>query len=187
MKLNQALTYLFRISALGLCLFATTWVLADDDDDHGERSYYGESRSGQKHLPEITHAKFKEECGSCHTLYHPGLLPARSWQKLMGGLDKHFGEDASLDPALQRELTTLLVNNAADNSNARKAQKIARSIPANQTPLRFTETRYFVHEHDEIGTNVWKREKVGSKSNCGACHPNAERGNFRESEIRIPR
>ncbi len=42
---------------------------------------------------------YKQECGSCHLAYPPGLLPASSWQRLMGDLPHHFGTDASLDAA----------------------------------------------------------------------------------------
>ena len=28
-----------------------------------------------------------QECGACHTAYIPGLLPQRSWKKIMGDLD----------------------------------------------------------------------------------------------------
>ena len=42
-------------------------------------------------------AMWKAECSSCHMAYHPGLLPERSWRKMMAELDKHFGQNASLD------------------------------------------------------------------------------------------
>ena len=44
-----------------------------------------------------SNAKWKAECGSCHVAYPAQLLPATSWQRLMKGLDKHFGTDASVD------------------------------------------------------------------------------------------
>ena len=43
--------------------------------------------------------KWKTECGSCHLAYPPELLPASSWRRIMAGLDRHFGADASLDAA----------------------------------------------------------------------------------------
>ena len=36
-------------------------------------------------------AAYTQECAACHLAYPPGLLPAASWQRLMGGLGKHFG------------------------------------------------------------------------------------------------
>ncbi len=41
----------------------------------------------------------KQESPACHTAYPPGLLPAASWRRIMGGLDRHYGSDASLEPA----------------------------------------------------------------------------------------
>jgi rRNA maturation protein Nop10 len=32
---------------------------------------------------------YVQECGACHSPYPPALLPKDSWQRLMGGLDKH--------------------------------------------------------------------------------------------------
>jgi len=54
-------------------------------------------------------------------------------------------------------------------------------------PLRITETRWFMKEHDEISAAVWKRESVGSPANCAACHKGAETGRFDEHGVRIPK
>ncbi|RME83879.1 MAG: hypothetical protein D6771_05205 [Zetaproteobacteria bacterium] len=42
---------------------------------------------------------YQEACGECHFAYFPGLLPARSWKRLMEpkNLENHFGENAELD------------------------------------------------------------------------------------------
>ena len=42
---------------------------------------------------------YRQECSACHLAYPPGMLPAASWQRLLSGLPRHFGTDASLDPA----------------------------------------------------------------------------------------
>ena len=42
--------------------------------------------------------KWRTECSSCHIAYPARALPAASWKKIMSGLDKHFGVDASLAP-----------------------------------------------------------------------------------------
>ncbi|MDZ4210776.1 MAG: cytochrome C, partial [Methylotenera sp.] len=65
----------------------------------------GMGEDSGKQMPAVANAKWKAECGSCHMLYHPGLLPERSWNKMMAGLDKHFGENASLDTATRDEIT----------------------------------------------------------------------------------
>lgn len=63
--------------------------------------------------------------------------------------------------------------------------KISRSIDPRETPLRVTETPYWLGKHDEIDAAVWKRPQVGSSANCVACHENAERSVF--VPARLPR
>ena len=43
--------------------------------------------------------KYQQECAACHVAYPPGMLPKTSWQHLMDNLPRHYGTDASLDPA----------------------------------------------------------------------------------------
>lgn len=120
-------------------------------------------------------------------LYPTGLLPARSWAKMMGGLKDHFGENASLDASTAKHISEFLANNAADHTAMRRSQKIANSIAAGDAPLRISETNYFKRHHHEVGKKIWTRKGVGSPANCGACHPRAEEGVFSEDEIKIPR
>ena len=87
-----------RISQLGLLALAGVFsagVLAD---------------SAPARVPVLR--KYQQECAACHMAYPPGLLPAASWQRLMGSLDKHFGTDASLDAASVREISGWLKSNA---------------------------------------------------------------------------
>jgi mono/diheme cytochrome c family protein len=104
------------------------------------------------------------ECSACHMAYPPNLLPARSWTKIMGTLDNHFGENAQLDDATRAEIETFLVNNAADSGG-----RAMRGVPASQTPLRITELPWFkgVHSH-EVSNRM--RQRAGSMSNCLGCH-----------------
>ncbi|MCE9633680.1 MAG: diheme cytochrome c [Methylophilales bacterium] len=147
----------------------------------------GGEEGGGRQLPAVVNAKWKAECSSCHMAYPPGLLPERSWKKMMSGLDKHFGENATLDPLTRAEIEQFLVANSADKSDNRRSHRIAQSIAANDVPLRITETRYFQGNHDEISPATFKRKAIGSASNCIACHQGAEQGNFSESQIKIPR
>ncbi|MFA7269130.1 MAG: diheme cytochrome c [Sterolibacterium sp.] len=142
---------------------------------------------GDRILPPVDNAKWRAECGSCHLLYHPALLPERSWSKIMSGLERHFGENAKLDAATQQEIAEFLATHAADRSANRRAQKIALSTQAGQVPLRITETAYFIRKHGEIRDDVWQRKAIGGKANCTACHADAEKGNFDERAIRVPR
>jgi hypothetical protein len=130
---------------------------------------------------------YKDECASCHMAYPAELLPARSWQKILSSLDKHFGDNASLDPATQHSLSQYLQDNSADASGSKRARKILRSVPADTTPLRISELPYIQHKHDEIPTRyISANPQVKSLSNCVACHQGAEQASFSEHQIRIP-
>ena len=130
---------------------------------------------------------YVEECGSCHTAYAPGLLPARSWRKMMGELDKHFGEDASLSEPQQLEILKALETLAADSNLANmRMRRIHGAIPAGTAPQRISETGYFKFMHDEVRPSIWKRKKIGTLANCIACHTRANEGRYGEREVRIP-
>ncbi|MDP2786548.1 MAG: diheme cytochrome c [Pseudomonadota bacterium] len=148
--------------------FGSTTALADSD------KYGGENR-GKPVLPSQSNKLWKQECGACHMAFAPGLLPAESWRKMMGGLDKHFGTDASLTAPENREITAFLVNNASNRWRAPSA------------PLRITETTWFQRKHDELAAATWKRAAIKSPANCAACHPGADKGDFEEDRVRIPR
>ncbi|MCX6126340.1 MAG: diheme cytochrome c [Proteobacteria bacterium] len=173
-----------RILVLMVAVGATCFALADDD---GESESHARDHTSKRSITAVSDLTYKAECSSCHMLYPPGLLPARSWQAMMGGLKEHFGENATLDKAAGDRLTRFLTSNAADRSDLKRSQKIARSISANDSPLRFTETLYFKRQHHEINSKVWQRKSVGSPANCVACHARAETGAFSEDEVRIPR
>lgn len=138
--------------------------------------YNGEER-GRPVMPATVNPTFQQECAGCHVAYAPGLLPAASWTKVMGGLDKHFGVDASLSAAENKTITDFLVKNASTRWTAKTA------------PLRITETAWFKAKHDsrEISPDVWKRPAVKGAFNCSACHGGADKGDFSERNIRIPK
>lgn len=164
---------------VALLAMGVTMSAARADDDRNERhsgKYGGEDR-GRPVQPSQLNAKFQQECSSCHIAYSPGLLPAESWRKVMAGLDKHFGTDASLTDQENKEITAFLVNNASNRWSASTA------------PLRITESAWFKRKHDEreVSPGVWKSPNVKSPANCAACHPQAERGDFNEDSIRIPK
>jgi cytochrome b len=131
--------------------------------------------------------QWHEECGSCHLAFHPNLLPARSWKKLMAEQATHFGTDLALDGATSQAVLTFMVRNAAEISTTEAAFKINRSIKPDATPLRITETPYWVDKHSEIAATDWRLPQVKSKINCAACHLDAEAGTFEDAAMRIPR
>ena len=123
---------------------------------------------------------YRQECATCHLAYPPGLLPAASWRRLTADLPHHFGTDASVDPATLEQLSGWLV------ANAGAYKKVARD-PTSPPQDRITRAAWFVREHDEVPPATWARPAIKSAANCAACHSRAEKGAFRERDIRIPR
>jgi len=149
-----------------------------EDDDSDEMEY----EDGKQHPSATQNPLYVDECGSCHMAYPAQLLPPASWQKMMGGLDDHFGENAEVDATTGQALEKYLL----EASNSRSYQKLFRNL-SDQAPLRITELPYFVHEHDEIPSRfIQANDKVSSLSQCNACHQNAERGQFDEDDVIIP-
>jgi nitrate/TMAO reductase-like tetraheme cytochrome c subunit len=137
---------------------------------------------GERVAP-VTDPVVKAECGSCHMVFPPQLLPKRSWQKLMEMLADHFGENASLGDAQRQAVLVYLLAHAADSTQAgREGRKFAQSIPASQTPLRITETPRWVREHRQVRAARWQDPAVKSKANCLACHKGAEQGVYEDEK-----
>jgi mono/diheme cytochrome c family protein len=148
----------------------------------------GEARGdGDSAVPRLNHKAFQQECASCHLAYPPSMLPRASWRRLMGSLDQHFGENASLDPATQADILRFLEANAADAGTSSMGRRVMRQMGPQDAPLRITDTRWFVRKHDEVARSVWSRKSIGSAANCAACHRQAEQGVFDEDTVRIPR
>jgi hypothetical protein len=149
----------------------------------------GEARGdgGDDVMPRLTHKAWQQECASCHLAYAPSFLPQASWRKIMGGLDQHFGDNASLDPATQADILKFLEAHAADSGSSRMGSRVMQGMDPKNPPLRITETRWFVKKHDEVPRAAWSRKSVGSAANCAACHRQAEQGVFDDDSVRIPK
>ena len=118
-----------------------------------------------------------DECGGCHMVFQPQMLPKKSWAKIMDGLSDHFGEDASIDAETARPISTYLQDNAADKGWF--GGKFMRGLSDGAAPLRITETPYWVREHnEEVPARAWKDPRVKSKANCLACHKRANSGDY---------
>lgn len=169
---------IFFITFIALILSIPV-VFSDDD-----RREYRQRSVG---VAPVTSPLYKEECSSCHMAYPPGLLPARSWKKLMANLESHFGDNAELDTETFKTLSEFLLSNSADDSRYRRSRKIMRSLDANDTPIRISEIPYIKYKHDEIPPRLIERNKeVNSLGNCNACHQKAEQGLYSEHGVRIP-
>lgn len=119
---------------------------------------------------------FNTECTSCHIGYAPGLTGEANWRGIMGGLDKHFGVDASIDDKSRQTISAWLISQAA------KGSPYASASPE----FRISKSKWFVRQHDEVSSKVWKRASVKSPANCSACHGGADKGDFDEDRVRVP-
>ena len=146
--------------AASLALSATLPALAD----------------GGRAMPRNVPPAYTQECASCHLAYPPGLLPARSWQRVMSGLDRHYGTDASLDAATRQQIDTWL------QSYAGTYKRVAEEPPQD----RITRSAWFERKHRKVEPAVWQLPSVKSAANCAACHTGAEQGRFSDDDLRMP-
>lgn len=119
-------------------------------------------------------SQWQEECGSCHIAYPPQFLTADNWQRMMSGLDRHFGANAGLDAASNEIITSFLKRYAGTG-----VQHQART-------LRISDTPWFKREHDEIPVGAWADPAIKSPANCTACHIGAEQGDWSEDSVLVP-
>lgn len=157
----------------------------EDDDERGGISRWFKPERMESNTQESK--LYRDECGGCHFPFQPGFLPAASWQRLMGGLADHFGENAELSDENSQRILDFLVANSAGNVNREIPNKVMWSLRYTPEPTRITETAFFRHEHREIPP--WVLENKGepiSFANCDTCHSRALQGSYREREIRIP-
>lgn len=169
-------------------------ILDRDDDGDGEEEHHRRQRHRKRHrdheyersyLKPVNNPTYKEECGACHFPYQPELLPSASWMKILGQPDDHFGEEIELASKSKEIISQYLKLNGAENSRAKRAVKIIRSLGAH-VPMRITDVPYIRKKHHELNPNIFNRESIGSLSNCMACHITAEQGVYEDDNVRIP-
>jgi hypothetical protein len=94
----------------------------------------------------------------------------------MSGLDKHYGSDASLDAATQKQIDTWFQAFGGQG-------KRAREEPPQD---RITRSAWFGRKHREVSVATFKRASIKSPANCTACHRDAAQGDFEDDRVRIP-
>jgi hypothetical protein len=206
--MNQKIKVLSLLAVFILVLTGAWNYSLADDDDHKEKSWYHKildrddddnhqhrKRNRKRHrdhdhdgsyLKPVNNPTYEAECGECHFLYQPELLPSGSWIKILDQLDDHFGEEIELDPDSKKIISDYLNSNSAENSSAKRAVKIMRSL-GTHVAMRITETPYIREKHHELNPEVFKRESIGSLSNCIACHTTAEKGIYEDDNVQIPK
>ncbi len=131
---------------------------------------------GGRLMPAQEPPAYVQECGACHTPYAPALLPARSWQRLMGGLGQHYGTDAALDAAAAQQIERWLV------AHAGTYKRVAEEPPQD----RITRSAWFERKHRRVAAATWQLPSVKSPANCSACHAGADRGVFSDDALTFP-
>lgn len=132
---------------------------------------------------ESKHELFVQECGSCHTLYPPKLLPEKSWRLIMADLENHFGDDASLNKSDELSILNFLTKYSAENSKHEASVNILDSI-GNKDIIAITKTNYWKRRHHDISNQIFKHDQVKSKANCKACHSDVEKGFIEDENIK---
>jgi len=155
-----------------------------EEEEHEHRRGHSREHEGERGpAPERARTRagaadplYAKECGSCHVAFPPHMLPAASWKKMMAGLDRHFGQNAELDPDVRATIEGWLVERAGTGRRMESGE-----------PLRITELGWFRRKHREVPAGAATRPEVKSMANCTACHPGAERWDFDEDRVKIPR
>jgi mono/diheme cytochrome c family protein len=133
-------------------------------------------------IPADAPPAFQAECASCHLAFPSQLLVADDWKRVMATLDKHYGDNASLDEKTRLSIENFLVKNAG---NVKKVGAGGTAVGAAEPP-RLTATAWFKRKHHEVPQADWRDAKVKSPANCAACHTRAAEGSYREREIVMP-
>lgn len=160
----MALPYPIGAATLALAVFtlATAGTLAN---------------AGERHRQPVAMPKaYTQECGSCHAAFPPGLLPPASWTRVMAGLDRHYGTDASMDATLATQIGTWL------QAHAGTSRKVSSTPPDD----RITRSAWFERKHRRVEPATWRLPSVKSAANCAACHGGADEGDFEEHRLRTP-
>lgn len=153
----------------------------------GNTMEYNWLQKSQQDFAPVMNQAYLAECGSCHFAFQPGLLPKRSWEKVMHELDNHFGDNAGLDSQTQQAILHYLTIHSAEHSKQLRSQHLLASIRPGEIPMRITDTLYFKRKHHQIPEQIVKgNPAIGSFSNCNNCHRHADAGFYNEHDVLIP-
>jgi hypothetical protein len=153
------------------------------DDDYG---YFSKNKPGVK---PVNNELYMNECASCHFGYQPGLLPKKSWHKLMTNLSDHFGTDASLEKEDYDKIYNYIMENSAEKAmEYKRSRRMVNSLAgyASEDIIAITKVPYFIRKHREIPKRLIVQDKVKTLSNCTACHTTVQKGIYNERAIKIP-
>jgi hypothetical protein len=168
-------------------LFTTCVLLASGA--HAANDRFWKDKPGSMHgFLAATDPTYVKECGSCHFPYSPGLLPARSWERHMQRLDKHFGESIQLPEATRAAVHSYLTQNAADVSRYEGSLTFMEDVRPDMTPYRFQDVPLYRQMHRIVleVIDLKPKIKVRTLTNCNGCHQRAAEGSFGIDELAVP-
>ena len=126
---------------------------------------------------------YVEECGECHFAYPPDLLPVESWQRIMIGLEDHFGDNAELDEETAAEILVYLEDQGLNRGKPSPMSRLLRGLPE-PPPLRITELPSFLNMHYLVARQLEIREfEEGFLSPCADCHREAALGIYDKDRL----
>lgn len=182
-KYKSGLTYVFLIIS-AMVFFVST----DGRNNPFVLSKYA------KHDYKHESFTYYSECGSCHQLYPPFMLPDTSWERIRGGLSNHFGERISpvetkgenrISLNDQTVIFNYLKKYSADKSTREISVKVMKSLNGARGRKSITKIQYWKDVHADIPIEVFKSKKIKRKANCFACHKNFDRGVIEDIDIHI--
>jgi hypothetical protein len=142
-----------------------------DAQTNGDMEWSYNRKSG---VTAVEFQQYAELCGRCHFAFQPGLLPARSWEKIMTTTDAHFGENLKLTSVEKRTMTRYVLDNSAGHVNDDISYKILKSLNADPSVTQITMTPYFVKVHQKLESVT----KMKSMVQCDTCHQDAKQGKY---------
>jgi len=116
------------------------------------------------------------DCGDCHMVFLPQLLPQRSWVALLAHLDNHFGDIATLPEGKRAAIAAYLAEHAADGPATTGGQHYLRGVRPDETPLRITDLPWWQEAHGWVNFSGIAGTKVRTASNCQGCHESEASG-----------
>jgi hypothetical protein len=136
----------------------------------------------------VTNDAYRKECGACHFAYLPGLLPSRSWNRVMDNLNNHFGENVELASGQSTLLPEYLTANATDEVPDKGAALLLERLDADKTPERITQIPIMVKNHVIVREVIKINSAVKARNvtNCDTCHQKAAKGSFALRDLLIP-
>jgi hypothetical protein len=181
---------ILSLASIGAVLSSSDPGEQEHEGAAGEREYpfrRGAWIEPRADVRAVANDSYTNECGACHFAYQPGLLPQRGWERIMNSLEDHYGDDASLEPALAEAIRRYLLENAADLASQSRSRAFVAGLQDGSALPRITQTNYFRREHYEIPARfVQDNPDVRSFSNCQACHRTAAGGVYNEHQVMIP-